>query len=90
MKRPNSNQIEAHRLVCDRNMLIRDVASEFGVSRSTIQSWIDAVSDFNREEFTLTLNGNELRLVLGWLRNGNWSALDLADSIEERLEVQPE
>jgi len=86
MKTPDHNQIEAHRLICSGLETIESTAKAYGVSKSTIRRWLDAVTEFHCTEFNITLKGDELQQVLGWLRNGNWRACDLADSIEEQIE----
>jgi transposase len=85
MKTPTATQLEIHRRVCG-GQTIADVAKEAGMSKSTIRRWLDIVTEFRCTEFNITLKGDELQQVLGWLRNGNWRACDLADSIEEQIE----
>ena len=39
----------------------------------------------NRFQYTLTLTAPEWDEVIGWLNNGNFTAIELAVEIEERL-----
>jgi transposase len=85
MKMPSLKQYDMSNYVMTGKGSMRDCASLFGVTRSTVQRAMDAVTEFENQKFSLELTGAELKQVLGWLRNGNWTACDLADSIEERI-----
>lgn len=85
MKMPSLKEYDMNRNVMDGKGTISETAKLFAVSPSTVRRAMDKVTDFENEKFTLELNGAEVRTILGWLRNGNWSACDLADSIEERI-----
>ena len=86
MKAPTQRQFDVHRWICSEGESMGVIARKLGVSKSTIQRWLDIVTEFRCTEFNITLKGDELQQVLGWLRNGNSRACDLADNIEEQIE----
>lgn len=82
MKTPTPRQYDMNNFVMSGKGSMRDAASLFSVSLTTVRNALDAVSDFERETFQIELTGAELKQVLGWLRNGNTSSAELADKIE--------
>ncbi len=81
MKIPSKTEYDIHRFVCDATGSIQDAANTFGISRSTVRRAMDRVTEFNCATFDMTLKGDEVREVIGWLRNGNTTAGELADKI---------
>lgn len=85
MKLPTATQREIHRRVCG-GAKIADVAKEAGMSKSSVRYALDRVTEFDCKQFDLTLSGDEVAQVIGWLRNGNTTSAALADKIIKSLD----
>ena len=81
MNIPTKRDYEIHAFVCSAGNGMQNAACTFGVSRSTVRRAMDRVTEFNCATFDLSLKGSEVREVIGWLRNGNCTAGELADKI---------
>lgn len=86
MKIPTKRQFEMHDHVCKRGENMKVIARVYGVSRTTVQRALDAVTEFNCEKITLDVTGAEAKEIIGWLRNGNFTAGELADRITAQIE----
>lgn len=86
MKIPTAKQYEMNRAVMRENMKIADVARAFATSPSTVRRAMDAVSHFRHAKFTIEVDGGEVNQIIGWLRNGNFTAQELADRIAAQIE----
>ena len=85
MNIPTKRDREIHRFVCSAEGSIQDAADTFGISRSTVRRAMDRVTEFDGVPITLTLDGSEWAEVMGWLRNGNTTAGEIADKIAELI-----
>lgn len=85
MKIPTKRQYEMHDAVVRRNMSFRDTASAFATSLTTVRRACDAVTEFRCRTIEMELSGQDWKEIIGWLRNGNFTANDLADRITAHI-----
>jgi hypothetical protein len=86
MKMPSKRDYEMHDAVVSRGESIRGVAYAYAVTPSTVRRALDKVTEFECEKFALTLDGSEVRQIIGWLRNGNFTSNMLAERIASTIE----
>lgn len=86
MKIPSKRDRDIYNLVMNENASIRAAAAAYAVSPSTVRRILDKVTEWKHSQHALTLTGDELDQVIGWLRNGNTTAGLLADKIVEVIE----
>jgi transposase len=86
MNIPTKIDYEMHDAVVRQGMSIKETANAFARSQTTVRRAMDKVTEFGCEKFEVELTGDELKEVLGWLRNGNFTAKELANRIAADVE----
>lgn len=84
IKKPTDIQRRMANHVLRGELTIRLTAKSYAVSPSTVRRAMDRVSEYDHADFDLRISGKELNEIVGWLRNGNTTAKDLADELETR------